>query len=122
MSSISKKKVEQRRARQKRVRRNVRGTDEKPRLCVFRSLRYTYVQLISDESGRTLAAVSSRDLALETKKGLSSIEGAKAVGKRIAELAKEKAIKQVIFDRNGYVYHGRIAAVAAAAREGGLKL
>lgn len=106
--------------RQKRVRKQILGTDEKPRLCVFRSLRYTYAQLISDESGNVLAAASTRSLVAEGK-STGCKESAALLGKRIAELAKEKQIERVVFDRNGYVYHGRVAAVADGAREGGLK-
>ena len=102
------------------MRRQVRGADEKPRMCVFRSLKYIYVQLISDQSGTVLTSVSSKGLC---PAGVSpgSKEGAKLAGKKIAELAKEKNIEHVVFDRNGYVYHGRIAAVAEGAREAGLK-
>lgn len=120
MAENAKKKVEKRHARQQRVRRTVRGTNEKPRLCVFRSLRYVYVQLISDESGAVLGAFSSKQLG-DTPKGLANKVSAKQVGLRIAQIAKEQKIESVVFDRNGYLYHGRIAAVADGAREGGLK-
>ena len=109
-----------RKRRQQRVRKNITGTDERPRLCVFRSLRYTYVQLISDDSSKVLASVSSRKIQADGKSS-SSKETAKSVGLKIAEVAKEKNISKVVFDRNGYVYHGRVAAVAEGAREGGLK-
>ena len=102
------------------MRRKVVGTDAQPRLCVFRSLRYTYAQLISDDSGRVLGAFSSRELETEGK-SKSSVEIAKEVGKGIARVAKEKNLENVVFDRNGYVYHGRVAAVAEGAREAGLK-
>lgn len=105
--------------RQQRIRRSVKGSEMRPRLCVFRSNRYTYAQLISDESGTVLGAVSSK--ALDGVKSMSSVEGAKLVGKQIAELAKAKNIETVVFDRNGYLYHGRVAAVAEGAREAGLK-
>ena len=114
------KRILSRKMRQARVRRQIRGTDQKPRLCVFRSLKYTYAQLISDESNVVLAAASSQTLnGFEKSKG--SKDGAKAVGLKIAELAKEKNISAAVFDRNGYVYHGRVAAVAEGAREGGLQ-
>ena len=115
-----KKKVEARATRQARVRTRVRGSDEQRRLCVFRSLKHTYAQLISDESGTVLTSASSKGLCPE---GVSagSVAGAKLVGQKIADLAKEKGVKQVVFDRNGYVYHGRVAAVADGAREAGLK-
>ena len=112
-------KVRRREMRQGRVRRQIKGTDTKPRLCVFRSNRYTYAQLISDESGQCFGAVSSQTL-VEGGKGARSVELAKQVGVKIAELAKAKQIEAVVFDRNGYLYHGRVAAVAAGAREAGL--
>jgi large subunit ribosomal protein L18 len=117
----AKEKIRARKKRQDRVRRQVKGSNERPRLCVFRSLRYTYAQVISDESGSVLTAASSKGICPE---GVSpaSVEGAKLLGQKIAELVKEKSVKQVVFDRNGYLYHGRIAAVAAGAREAGLKL
>lgn len=111
---------EEERARRKdRVRKRVKGTDEKPRLCVFRSQRFTYVQLISDDSGRVLASASTRELK-STDHSSRCVESAKALGAKIAEIAKSKEIGSVVFDRNGYVYHGRVAAVAEGAREGGL--
>lgn len=108
------------RARRKdRVRKRVKGTNEKPRLCVFRSQRFTYVQLISDDSGQVLASASTRELK-STEQSARCVESAKALGSKIAELAKAKEITSVVFDRNGYVYHGRVAAVAEGARAGGL--
>lgn len=109
-----------RRAKQKRVRRKVVGSDERPRLCVFRSAKYIYAQVISDESNQTLAAYSSRLFA--DGASASNVEAAKRVGSEIAQLAKAKKVSQVVFDRNGYLYHGRIAAVAEGAREAGLEL
>jgi large subunit ribosomal protein L18 len=92
------------------------------RLSVFRSSRYIYVQLIDDRKGETLASASSIEKAMrEAGKTGANIEAAKAVGKLIAERAKEKGITDVVFDRGGYLYHGRIKALADAAREGGLK-
>ena len=114
-------KVQRRLDRQTRVRRQIKGTDAKPRLCVFRSNRYTYAQLISDETGTCLGSVSSQTL-VEGGKGARSVELAKQVGTKIAELAKSKQIEAVVFDRNGYLYHGRVAAVAEGAREAGLTL
>jgi large subunit ribosomal protein L18 len=107
--------------RQKRVRRAIKGTDAKPRLCVFRSHRYIYAQIISDESNKVLGAFSSKELA-EKGKGACTVEAAKTVGMKIAEVAKQKNIEDVVFDRNGYLYHGRIKAVADGAREAGLKV
>ena len=109
-----------RKKKRARVRTKIRGTDAKPRLCVFRSLRYTYVQLISDESGSVIGAVSSKQIEADGKSP-AGVESAKALGMSVASLAKEKNINEVVFDRNGYLYHGRVAAVADGAREGGLK-
>jgi large subunit ribosomal protein L18 len=106
-----------RQARKERVRRRVRGTDVCPRLSVFRSNKYLYVQVISDESGRTLVADS-------TFQGLGSgvtLDKAKTLGSRLAEKCKQAGIGRVVFDRNGYQFHGRIKALADAAREAGLK-
>ncbi len=115
---VSRKEV--RAVRRARVRRKVQGTNERPRLCVFRSLSYTYAQLISDESNQVLASVSSKTLAAAGASPRSK-ESSKAVGQKIAELAKSKNITKAVFDRNGYIYHGRVAAVAEGAREGGLE-
>ncbi len=99
-----------------RVRRKVKGTAERPRLNVYRSLNNIYAQIIDDTKGVTLVAASS----LEDGKG-GNIEAAKAVGKSIAAKAVDKGIKQVVFDRGGHIYHGRIKALAEAAREAGLE-
>lgn len=103
----------------KRIRRKVAGSTERPRLAVFRSVKHIYAQVIDDTVGHTLAAASSNE-----KSGVKSggnVAGAKAVGKLLAERAKEKGVKSVVFDRGGYLYHGRVKALAEAAREGGLK-
>ncbi len=100
-----------------RVRKKVNGSMGRPRLTVFRSGRHIYAQLIDDNSGRTLAAAST----LQGKKTSKNLEGAKWVGMELAKKAKEKSIERVVFDRSGYVYHGRVQAVAEGAREGGLK-
>jgi len=105
--------------RRKHIRKKVRGTPERPRLCVFRSSKHIYAQIIDDESGKTLASASSM-VAEFGKEGGGNRKGAKAVGKRIAEKAIEASITAVVFDRNGYLYHGRVAALADAAREAGL--
>jgi large subunit ribosomal protein L18 len=101
-----------------RVRKNVHGTPARPRLSVYRSNTGMYAQIIDDEGGRTLASASS----LKDKKatGIPKIEQAKLVGQAIAAKAKEAGIEQVVFDRNGYLYHGRVKALAEAAREAGL--
>ena len=104
-----------------RVRRKIIGDEGRPRLCVFRSLRHIYAQIIDDTKGQTLASASSMKLAVEADKKMSrKLLAAKAVGKTIAESAKEKGITKVKFDRGGYLYHGRVAALADAAREAGL--
>jgi large subunit ribosomal protein L18 len=96
------------------------GTTERPRLCVFRSNTAMYAQIIDDSSSRTLMGVSSSDKALSSNKGTKS-EQSKLVGKAIAEKALAAGIKSVVFDRNGFIYHGRIKAVADGAREAGLQ-
>lgn len=102
----------------KRIRRKVHGTAERPRLAVYRSLKHISVQVIDDTAGRTLVAASSGEKSGATG---GNVAGAKAIGKLIAERAKEKGIKKVVFDRGGYLYHGRIKALAEAAREAGLE-
>ena len=109
-----------RRRKHIRVRKNVSGTTERPRLCVFRSNSHIYAQVIDDTTGTTLAAASSLDKDVKTENG-SNIEAAKEVGKLIASRAQDKKITEVVFDRGGYVYHGRVAALAEAAREAGLQ-
>ncbi len=105
--------------RHKRVRKNISGTAERPRLDVFRSLNHIYAQIIDDTKGVTLAAASSLEKGFEGSGG--NVEGAKKVGEMIAKKALEKGIKEVVFDRGGYIYHGRVAALAEGAREGGLQ-
>jgi large subunit ribosomal protein L18 len=110
-----------RRRRHARVRRHVHGTAERPRLNVFRSTSHIYAQIIDDVSHRTLVAASTLDPAIKSEiKYGGNIEAAKVVGKLIAERALEADIKTVVFDRGGYKYHGRVAALADAAREAGL--
>ena len=110
--------------RKKRVRKRLQGTDARPRLSVYRSSKHLYAQVISDESGKTLAAVSTlSDVLSETlQKKTATVKAAKEVGTLIAKKCQEKGIGQVVFDRNGFLYHGRIQAVAEAAREAGLQL
>jgi large subunit ribosomal protein L18 len=103
-----------------RIRRRMRGTAQRPRLCVFRSLKHLYVQVVDDESGRTLVAASTSEKDCSEGHG-KNLKAAKGLGKLIAGRAVEKGIQQVVFDRSGYLYHGRVRAVAEAAREGGLK-
>ena len=106
--------------RKRRIRARLEGTAERPRLSVFRSNSHIYVQLIDDAKGQTLVMASTLEEGLREKTG-GSAEGAKSVGQLIAKRALAKNIKQVVFDRSGYLYHGRIKALADAAREGGLQ-
>jgi large subunit ribosomal protein L18 len=117
-----KSRTEQRMRRHVRVRAHVAGTPEHPRLNVFRSLANIYVQLIDDSTGTTLVAASTIDADLKGQMaGKKKSEQAKLVGLAVAERAKAKGLKQVIFDRGGYKYHGRVKALADGAREGGLE-
>ncbi len=116
------RKKDKRLKRRIRIRKKITGTAEKPRLTVYRSLKYIYAQIIDDEKSHTLVAASS--LEKELKEGIKStrdIGAAKAVGELIAKRALERGVKEVVFDRNGYKYHGRVKALADAAREAGLK-
>ncbi len=112
----------ERRRVHRRIRRRISGNSDRPRLCVFRSLKYMYAQIVDDVKGTTLVSASTaeKDVRGDMKQG-GNIEASKLVGKAIAERAKEKGIEAVVFDRGGYLYHGRIKAVAEAARESGLK-
>lgn len=109
-----------RRVRHARVRKKVFGTSIRPRLCVYRSTRFIYAQIIDDISGNTLASSSSLALA-NSLEGKTKTESAKAVGADIAKKAIEKGISEVVFDRGGYIYTGRVSALAEGAREAGLK-
>ena len=102
----------------KRIRARVQGTEERPRLAVFRSVKHIYAQVIDDSKGHTIAAASSVE---KNAANGGNVAGAKSVGKTVAERAKDKGIKSVVFDRGGYLYHGRIKALADAAREAGLE-
>ena len=116
------RKIEKKEIRERihlRIRRKLRGTPERPRLAVFRSVAHIYAQVIDDVGGKTLVSASSVDKGGKTKGG--NVAAAKAIGKLVAERAKEKGVKQVVFDRGGYVYHGRVKALADAAREAGLE-
>ncbi len=114
---MSLSKIEKRLRVKRRVRRNIFGTAERPRLSVFRSNKEIYAQLVNDQTGETIASASSRNLKT---KGTKS-EQATAVGKDLAEKASKAGVESVVFDRNGYVYHGRVKSLAEGAREGGLK-
>jgi len=102
-----------------RIRRKLRGTSERPRLAVFRSVAHIYAQVIDDNAGATLVSASTVDKGGKTNGG--NVAAAKAIGKLVAERAKDKGIKSVVFDRGGYQYHGRIKALADAARSAGLE-
>ncbi len=109
--------------RKRRIRKKVTGSTARPRLSVFRSNSHMYAQLIDDSTGTTLASASTLDEGVKAKLGeLDKVGAAREVGKLIAERAKENNVERAVFDRNGYLYHGRIAAVAEGAREGGLQL
>ena len=109
-----------RKVRHERIRNTIFGTSVIPRLCVFRSNAQIYAQIIDDETRTTLCSASSLDKSLKITNG-SNVEAAKVVGKRIAEKAKKAKITKVVFDRGGYLYHGRVKALAEAARENGLE-
>ena len=116
------KKIEKKEIRNrihKRIRRKLAGTTERPRLAVFRSVAHIYAQVIDDEKGATVVSASSVDKSGKTNGG--NVAAAKSIGKLVAERAKEKGIKSVVFDRGGYQYHGRVKALADAAREAGLE-
>ena len=123
---LTSKKVLSRKRRQRSVRKRITGSDSCPRLCVYRSSKHIYAQVISDERGVTLLSASTLSKAAagsEEGKGVSEANGvdaAKEVGLRIAKLCQEKQISQVVFDRNGFLFHGRVKALAEAAREAGL--
>lgn len=121
--SVILEKVQRRERRKKRIRKRVFGTAEQPRLTVFRSLKNIYAQLIDDVSGQTLVEASSRNKDLRGSVGYGGNKAAAVqVGKMLGERALAKGIKQAAFDRNGYKYHGRVKALADAAREAGLKV
>ena len=119
-ASTNLKKQELRFRRKRSIRKKVEGSTERPRLSVYRSLNHIYAQVIDDVSGKTLAAASTLSPELKDGKGKKR-ELAKEVGKLVAKKCQESKIAAVVFDRNGFMYHGRIAAVAEGAREGGLK-
>jgi large subunit ribosomal protein L18 len=115
---ISKDEIRQR--IHKRIRRRVSGTSERPRLAIFRSVAHIYAQVIDDSKGVTIVAASSAEKDSSATGG--NVAAAKEIGKRVAERAKENGITKVVFDRGGYLYHGRVKALADAAREAGLEL
>ena len=122
MASRTNPRQQARLKRKKRIRKKISGNPERPRLSVFRSSKHIYAQLIDDDSGATLVAVSTLHPDVrQQEKVKGKIEDAKRVGKMIADQAKAKGITAVVFDRNGFLYHGRVRALATAAREAGLE-
>lgn len=122
MAKISRN--EQRIKRHIRIRQKIRGTPERPRLCVFKSLKHIYAQIIDDtpqEGSRTLVSASTLDPEIRDKIKSDNVEAARLVGQILAQRALAKGIKKVVFDRGGYPYHGKVRALAEAAREGGLE-
>ena len=115
-----KSRADVRQAVHSRIRRKVSGTAERPRLSVYRSLNHISAQLIDDVNGRTIASASTVEKDLRGSSG-GNVEAARQIGKLVAERAKEQGIEQVVFDRGGYIYHGRVKGLAEAAREAGLK-
>lgn len=111
---------ERRQRRHLRVRRHLTGTSARPRISVYRSLKHIYAQIVDDTNGTTVVSATSLDPSLKEAAG-SNVEAARAVGRLLAERAIRKGIKEVVFDRGGYLYHGRVEALADAAREGGLQ-
>ncbi|MEE9435595.1 MAG: 50S ribosomal protein L18 [Candidatus Adiutricales bacterium] len=121
MPSVNPKALARER-RKRRVRKKIRGTAARPRLSVFRSARHIYVQAVDDDSGLTLASASTLSPELKDKvKGLNKRDASKLVGEQIGSRIKEKGIERVVFDRNGFLYHGRVQALSEGARETGLK-
>jgi large subunit ribosomal protein L18 len=119
--NVAQRRRQARLKRQVRVRRKVRGTAERPRLCIFRSARHIYAQIIEDSTGRTLVAASTQNGEVaEGLKATGNVDAAKAVGAALAQKALAQDINRVVFDRNGFLYHGRVKALADAAREAGL--
>jgi large subunit ribosomal protein L18 len=112
------RKINKRKIRHLRIRKKIKGTRNRPRLFVFKSLKHIYAQLIDDEKGQTILSASDFEIKEKPK---SKVELAREIGKLIAKKAKEKGIEKVVFDRGGYKYHGKVKALAEGAREGGLK-
>ncbi len=119
INKVSKSEI--RRKKHARIRKNIFGTPDRPRLCVFRSNSHMYAQIIDDTVGNTICAASTLEKAAKELEYTDNIEAAAFVGKAIAEKALEKGIKKVVFDRGGFIYHGKVQALADAAREAGLE-
>jgi large subunit ribosomal protein L18 len=119
---VSKERTESRRRIRSRIRRRLKGSSERPRLAVFKSGKHIYAQVIDDATGATIAHASSLDAAMKgDKKPAANRETATRVGTLVAERAKSKGVARVVFDRGGYIYHGKVKALAEAARQGGLE-
>jgi large subunit ribosomal protein L18 len=121
MSKVAQKRREGRLVRHNRVRKKIHGTAERPRLAVYRSNKHLVLQVIDDDAGRTLASASTNEASQRALGNGSSVEAATRLGTLVAERAKAAGIDKVVFDRGGFLYHGRVAAVAAAARDAGLE-
>jgi len=121
MSNVAQKRRQGRQIRHRRVRKKIHGTAARPRLAVFRSNKHLSLQLIDDENGRTLASASTAEAAMRSEGSGATVAAATRLGALLADRAKAAGIEQVVFDRGGFRYHGRVAAVAAAAREAGLE-
>ena len=119
VGSMELNRVRQRSRRRRRIRKKIRGSAAQPRLSVFRSSKHIYAQVVDDDRGHTVAQASSRDLGIQGS--CKTVEAANAVGKLLAERARAAGVKEISFDRGGYLYHGRVKALAEGAREGGLK-
>jgi large subunit ribosomal protein L18 len=121
MTAVAQQRHSSRIRRHRRVRKKIHGTAERPRLAVFRSNKHIGLQLIDDDSGRTLASASTVEAEQRTKGSGSTVEAARRVGQLVAERAKAAGVTKVVYDRGGFLYHGRVAAAAEAAREAGLE-
>jgi large subunit ribosomal protein L18 len=121
MSKVAQQRRQGRIIRHRRVRKKIHGTAARPRLAVFRSNKHLSLQVIDDDAGRTLVAASTAEPTLRADGSGATVAAATRLGEVVAERAKAAGIKQVVFDRGGFLYHGRVAAVAAAAREAGLE-
>ncbi len=121
MTIIAKKRRDSRLRRHRRVRKKIHGTAQRPRLAVYRSNKHLVAQLIDDDSGRTVVSASSLEAEFRGKQAGGNVAAAKTLGGLVAQRAKQAGISKVVFDRGGFLYHGRIAALAEAAREGGLE-
>jgi len=121
MSKTAEKRRQGRITRHRRVRKKIHGTAARPRLAVFRSNKHLSLQLIDDEAGRTVASASTAEAAMRSEGSGATVAAATRLGQLLAERAKAAGVEQVVFDRGGFLYHGRVAAVAAAAREAGLE-